>query len=466
MPSTRSLSRIGRTDCDRSYVAPKRKRANQSKPSRLDEAMEAFLSPATNPRASNFFIRIPNTRMNPNLSIFASEAVSIKPSVTTTGSCTSGSLEAITDAIVSERRNGGQRKTELSVQAREALRLAHNQFVKTIGVDLSPALLSLWEHHYRKTTTVNQYANPFRHWCTYCDKEGVDPLPVIDIHLAAWLAAAQLGDTTASPTDNRFNAVRHFNEIAGGSDIDRLPISRKTKEAVRHKLGYKNQSKKALVQDQVDQIVSHFLSQPGIQGLANAFRVALAYEATLRFDDYQEMTLGDFIVTNDFVRVFLIETKTDLCKSGQWATFAASSRTNSAFQLYQKLINSLVQGGLPHEHIALWPIMFKDNSGSFAQIKLSKIPKVTYNDFLRGLKKACSAIGLNPSAFGTHSLRRGSVTDQFLEGIPDRVIKISGRWKSQAFERYIDQEMILRLHLHSIKLMEVNRSWPLTGKRS
>jgi hypothetical protein len=216
----------------------------------------------------------------------------------------------------------------------------------------------------------------------------------------------------------------------------------------------------------VDRIVTYFLRQPGIQGLANAFRVALAYEATLRWDDYQEMTLGDFIVTNDFVRVFLIETKTDSFKSGQWATFAASSRTNSAYQLYQKLINSLAQGGLPHERIALWPVMFKDNSASFAQIKLSEIPKVTYNDFLRVLKTACSAIGLNPSAFGTHSLRRGSVTDQFLEGIPDKVIKVSGRWKSQAFERYIDQEMILRLHLHSIKLMEVNRSWPYTGKRS
>ena len=81
----------------------------------------------------------------------------------------------------------------------------------------------------------------------------------------------------------------------------------------------------------MDRIVTYFLRQPGIQGLANAFRVALAYEATLRWDDYQEMTLGDFIVTNDFVRVFLIETKTDSLKSGQWATFAASSRTNSAY---------------------------------------------------------------------------------------------------------------------------------------
>lgn len=49
------------------------------------------------------------------------------------------------------------------------------------------------------------------------------------------------------------------------------------------------------------------MQQPGIQGLANAFRVALAYEATLRWDDYEDMSLGDFIVTNDFVRVFLMD---------------------------------------------------------------------------------------------------------------------------------------------------------------
>ena len=336
--------------------------------------------------------------------------------------------------------------------------MAHNFFVKRSGAELSPELLSLWEQHYRKVSTVNQYANAFRHWCSYCDKEDIDPLPVRDIHLATWLAAASLDDTTASPTDNRFNSVRFFNEIAGGSDFLGGPLSRKTKEALTRKLGYKSQAKKALSQDQVNKIVTYFLGQPGIQGLANAFRVALAYEATLRWDDYEEMTLGDFIVTNEFVRVFLIDTKTDSFKSGQWATFAASSRANSAYQLYQKLINSLVQGGLPPERIALWPVTFKDNSGFSAHIKSSEIPKVTYQDYLRDLKMACSAIGLKPSAVGTHSLRRGSVTDQFQYGIPDKVIKDSGRWKSHAFERYIDQEMILRLQLHSIKLMEENRS--------
>jgi len=62
-----------------------------------------------------------------------------------------------------------------------------------------------------------------------------------------------------------------------------------------------------LLQEQIDEVVGQIMQQPGIQGLANAFRVALTYEATLRWDDYEDMSLGDFIVTNDFVRVFLMD---------------------------------------------------------------------------------------------------------------------------------------------------------------
>ena len=130
-----------------------------------------------------------------------------------------------------------------------------------------------------------------------------------------------------------------------------------TKESIRRRLGYKAHSKKSLNQNQVDDLVSQFLSQSTIQGLANAFRVALAYEATLRWDDYADMTFGDFIVTNEFVRVFLVDTKTDTHKTGQWATFAASLRPNSAYQLYRRLVVAL-SDELSPEQVSKWPVMF------------------------------------------------------------------------------------------------------------
>ena len=317
------------------------------------------------------------------------------------------------------------------------------------------ALMEVWSTH-RKASTVNGYANNFRLWDNYCRAEGVQSLPVNAKYLAAWLAAASLHDSTASPTDNRSAAVLYFNSIVSSQDIDSLGLVRMTKEAIRRRLGYKGQSKKPLCQDHVDSLVSHFLSQSTLQGLANAFRVSLAYEATLRWDDYADMSFGDFIVTNEFVRVFLIDTKTDTYKVGQWATFAASERPNSAYQLYRRLVVAL-NDELSHDQISQWPIMFGSERGSLLQTFVSHMPKITYQDFLKTLKSGCESIGLDSSRFGTHSMRRGHVTDQFRFGIPDQVIKTSGRWKSQAFERYIDKEVALHLHLRAIHLMEASR---------
>ena len=270
--------------------------------------------------------------------------------------------------------------------------------------------------------------------------------------LAAWLAAMALSDKTASPTDNRCAAILYFHKIAGGVTPDDMEIVRMTKESIRRKLGYKNQSKKPLLQEQVDEVVGQFLSQPTIQGLANAFRVALAYEATLRWDDYEDMTFGDFIVTHDFVRVFLVDTKTDSTRSGQWATFAASTRSKSAYQLYRSLLSKL-SSELSPEQIAQWPVMFRGEQGSLT----GNESKMRYQEFLKNLKEVCRLLGYDEDMLGTHSLRRGSVTDQFRFGIPDQVIKTSGRWKSAAFQRYIDQETILSFHLRAIQTMEAAR---------
>ena len=87
------------------------------------------------------------------------------------------------------------------------------------------------------------------------------------------------------------------------------------------------------------------------------------------------MTLGDFIVTNDFVRVFLVETKTDSYKTGQWATFSASLRP---YELYRRLVVAL-SDELNPEEIAQWPVMLKgDGAASHRQ---PRRPRRTGSDF-------------------------------------------------------------------------------------
>jgi hypothetical protein len=166
-----------------------------------------------------------------------------------------------------------------------------------------------------------------------------------------------------------------------------------------------------LLQEQVDDVVGQFLSQPTIQGLANAFRVALAYEATLRWDDYEDMTFGDFIVTNDFVRVFLVDTKTDSMRSGQWATFAASTRSKSAYQLYRTLLSKL-SSELSPEQIAQWPVMFRGEQGSLTakackrvKNEISAIPEEPQ----RSLPPLGVRQGYARNAFSSERIRYGPI---------------------------------------------------------
>ena len=178
-----------------------------------------------------------------------------------------------------------------------------------------------------------------------------------------------------------------------------------TRESIVRKLGFKKTSKNPLLKEHVNQIVQYFLQRNTVQDHPNVFGVVLAYETTLRWDDYANTILGDFIVTHDFVRVFLVDTKTDNYKSGQWVTFSVSPAETSEYTLFQNLVKNIVVNVCEQSrhNLANFPIMFKSLHGSGND---HEIPKITYNDFLKELKTACAEIGLNPALFGDQMLLR------------------------------------------------------------
>ncbi len=175
--------------------------------------------------------------------------------------------------------------------------------------------------------------------------------------------------------------------------------------------------------EHVQLIVIYFLERDTLQGLANVFRTALAYEASLRWDDSSDTLFGDFIQTDNFVRVFVVDTKPENSKSGQWDTFAVSESSTSSYQLVQSLKREIQRSDSLYirDNLVSFPIMFKSDSLKATQHGL--IRTVTYNEFLEEIKSASKSVNLNPKIFGTHSFRRGHVTDQFADGIPDQIIK-------------------------------------------
>jgi len=71
--------------------------------------------------------------------------------------------------------------------------------------------------------------------------------------------------------------------------------------------------------------------------------------------------------------------------------------------------------------------LFLFESGS----PLTRQSLVTY------LKSALTAAGINPQGYSGHSFQIGAATTAADKGIEDSQIKLLGRWKSNAYQRYI-----------------------------
>ena len=54
-------------------------------------------------------------------------------------------------------------------------------------------------------------------------------------------------------------------------------------------------------------------------------------------------------------------------------------------------------------------------------------------------------MGLNVEQYAGHSFRRGGATFAMRCGVPVELIKIQGDWKSNAYERYLENSFIERL---------------------
>jgi hypothetical protein len=68
--------------------------------------------------------------------------------------------------------------------------------------------------------------------------------------------------------------------------------------------------------------------------------------------------------------------------------------------------------------------------------------------FLACLKGRGASTGLNPTALGTHSLRRGLASDWALKGISDRLRREHRRWRSaKVADCYIDTSINIQLLL-------------------
>lgn len=75
------------------------------------------------------------------------------------------------------------------------------------------------------------------------------------------------------------------------------------------------------------------------------------------------------------------------------------------------------------------------------------VSTLTYNKFLGQLKEQLRVVGIDPSQYAGHSFRRGGATLALSSNIPSELVKLQGDWASSAYTRYFDPSLESKFQL-------------------
>lgn len=331
---------------------------------------------------------------------------------------------------------------------------------------LSEALIDLVSLA-RKPTTFKKHAGYFTTWIAYAQLKRTRIFPISPFDFANYLMESAIGDKTASPTLSRCDAISFFCELSNTENPMESSLCRMIKEALKRRLGIRGKKKLPLLQEQLSAIFSRQLGNSHtLHTVVTCFRIALMYEGCLRWHDLAQINFGDIIITKDFIRIFVQSAKTDAYRQGQWVTIATSTKRFAAYSLLAQVLDAIaflwthantntrriLAGGITQTKESY--LSLKEIPILFAIDTCSQLPdfssQTQYPQFLNTLKDWGELEGIARDDIGTHSLRRGLASDWTMTGIPDRLRRAQGRWKSEiAADGYIDESINIQMQLRA-----------------
>ena len=239
--------------------------------------------------------------------------------------------------------------------------------------------------------------------------------------------------------------------------MDHIIVSM-ARESGRRLLGYRNQQAYPLREAHIVALFQAFCQDPSssMEDVSFMLLICIAWEACLRWDDVCDTEFGDMIWTDEYVKILLINTKTDTYKSGQWCIILVSTLAHSAYQLLVRVITYLCDSPefrSSGKTVAEAPVAMVFRSEGQRRVP-DPTRRLTYDLVNKRLKLWCEAVGLNPKLFTTHSFKRGGINERLDRGVPDRITRIDGRWRSEAsFQGYCDDEIQLVQRVEALRVL-------------
>lgn len=295
--------------------------------------------------------------------------------------------------------------------------------------------------HSRADSTITKYGCAFQRWKSWAQARGeVKVFPVSEVHFALYLQ--HLGEKLKSwsAVQEAVNAISWVNQLSGISPIAQSPFVQATLAGLKRSLAKPKVKKEPVTVDMLAALVRSLGQSPSLSDVRLAASCLLAFAAFLRFDELVKLRCCDVVVGEESMSVQIISSKTDQYRQGKSVLVARTGSPTCPVAMMEKyfvMAELSCTSSLP---------LFRAITHTKKGERLRASGGLSYTRMRELFLEKLKELGFDPSQFGLHSLRAGGATAAARAGVPDRLFKRHGRWKSElAKDGYVkdSQEALL-----------------------
>ena len=294
----------------------------------------------------------------------------------------------------------------------------------------------------RQPSTVKKYLLYFKMFARWCQgHSGLGFLPASGVTVGLYLTDLVGSSTSLSRFYGCVYGIKWAHRWCGFEDPTQHHLPSLVIEAAKRRLSKKVQIKVPLTPKIIRLLLEKFWDISNVRKSRFVNMVLLAFHGFLRINELRNLKRSDLVFAGSHLKIILHKNKSDVYGAGAEvliATTGGSYCPTKNLELFLLLTDNFSSGDM---------YLFRKLDGD----KMSSLNlPMTYTEARAELKFYLSQVVSNEADFSWHSFRHGGASAAASKGVPDRLLKRHGRWRSDsAKDGYIHDDLEARLSVSS-----------------
>ena len=294
--------------------------------------------------------------------------------------------------------------------------------------------------HSRADSTTKKYTGAYRRWKTWAATHALRHFPAQPHHIALYLQS--IGDNlkSVSAAEAAVNALAWVHGLAGLHSPTSNPIVQETLKGLKRIWSRPVQKRKPMPVEILADMVKDFLVNPTLTNMRITTFSLLAFAGFMRFDEAIRVRACEVEVTPIMAKIAIPSSKTDPYRQGNEVLISRTQSLTCPVSMLEKYMARIEINSSSELFLFRGIVQTKEGE------RLRPSGSLSYSTVRVLFRKKLEDLGHSLTGFGLHSFRAGGASAAARAGVPDRLFKQHGRWKSdKAKDGYVEDSVENRL---------------------